>query len=233
MTRYSNRTFSRLFDDGGTTFTNMEFDNCVFDWCGLSLAKVVGRRSTVRNVRLLNCSSVNHCGIGPAIFEDVTVDGLATSFLLLLWCPLFKHVAIKGKIGRVRINQHVDGMDPSAEVQRPFDLARTRFYETVDWALDISAAEFKEFDMHGVPARLVRRDPATQVVVTREKALRPGWREQLSPGNTLWPLVIDMFLQDCEPDIVLVAPKGKPKREFASLVNGLNELRQAGVAEPD
>jgi hypothetical protein len=103
----------------------------------------------------------------------------------------------------------------------------------VDWALDISEALFKEFDMHGVPARLVRRDPATQVIVTREKALQPGWRSKLDPSNTFWPFVIDLFLQDGEPDIVLVAPKGKRKKDYLSLLDGLNDLRQAGVAEPD
>ena len=103
----------------------------------------------------------------------------------------------------------------------------------MDWALDISEAQFTDFSMRGVPAELVRRDPATQVVVTREKALRTGWREQLSPTNTLWPFVIDMFLRDDEPDIVLVAPKGKRKPKLASLIEGLNELRCVGVAEAD
>lgn len=232
MMQYRSQTFRKLFDrDSGALFTDMVFENCTFDWCGLSLTKEVNLRSTVRNIRLASCS-VN-CLVGPAVFEDVTVDGLATSNLLILWCPLFKHVTLKGKIGNIKVNLHVDGMDHSLEMQRPFDLARTQFYETVDWALDISQAQFKEFDLQGVPARLIRRDPATQVVVTREKALRPGWREQLSSSNTLWPFVIDLFLQDGEPDRVLVAPKGKSKRRFTSILEGLNELRQVGVAEPD
>jgi hypothetical protein len=233
MITYESKTFYKLYDDdSGIVIENLVLDACVFDNCTLSHTTNTARRSAVRNVRLKNCVSVN-CDIGPAVFEDVTVDGLETNDLLILWGPLFNHVTLKGKIGKLKVNLAAHFVDRSPETQQPFNLARSRFYETVDWALDISEAHFKEFDMHGVPARLVRRDPATQVVVTREKALLPGWREQLSPSNTLWPLVIDMFLEDGEPDIVLVAPKGKPKRKFTALLEGLNELRRAGVAEPD
>jgi hypothetical protein len=233
MKEYRNQTFRKLFDDGGALFSDMVFENCVFDWCGLSLTKSVDLMSRVRNVRLNNCSIVNQSGIGPAVFEDILVDGLVTNFLLILWSPFFKHVTLEGGIGQIKINQFADGMDHSHQMQQPFDLARWRFYKTVDWALDISGAHFEECDMHGVPAHLVRRDPSTQVVVKREKALRSGWREQLSSSNTRWPFVIDLFLEDGEADIVLVAPKGKPKKEFTSLVKGLAELRQLGVAEPD
>jgi hypothetical protein len=233
MKAYENQTFEKLYDqDSGAVFENLVLGNCVFNNCALSLTKSPELRSTVRNVQLVNCVSVN-CGIRSAVFENVTIDGLQTNDLLILWGPLFKHVTLKGKIGKIKINRIADFWSPHSEMQRPFDLARSRFYETVDWALDISEAHLKEFEMDGVPARLVRRDSATQVVVTREKALRSGWRERLSPSNTYWPFVIDMFVKDGEPDIVLVAPKGKRKREFTQLIEGLNELRQIGVAEPD
>jgi hypothetical protein len=233
MNTYDRQNFLQRFDrDSGALYESIQFINCNFDNCALSLTKSPGLRSIVRNVLVTNCVTSN-CGIGPAVFEDVTVDGLDTNDLLILWSPLFKHVTLRGKVGKIKINTAAHFVDRSAEVQQPFDLARAKFYEEVDWALDISKAEFKEFDMHGVPARLVRRDTATQVVVTRERALQPGWRERLSATNTHWPFVIDMFLQDGEPDIVLVAPKGKRKRDFTRLVDGLAELRQAGVAEPD
>jgi len=233
MTVYSDRTFLQRFDrDSGAVLEGMQFTNCTFDNCALSLTKSPNLRSTVRNVQVVNCVTVN-CGVGPAVFEDVVVDGLDTNDLLILWSPLFKHVTLRGKIGKIKINTAAHFVDRSLEVQRPFDQARVRFYKSVDWALDISEAEFGEFDMHGVPSRLVRRDPATQVVVTRERALQSGWRDRLSAANTHWPFVIDLFLEDGEPDIVLVAPKRKRKRDFTRLLDGLIELRQVGVAEPD
>lgn len=232
MTIHDGKTFRKLFDrDSGAVFEDMTFNKCVFDNCALSLTMSPELRSTVRNVRLKDCMSVN-CGIGPAVFENVVVDGLDTNDLLILWGPLFKHVTLKGKIGEIKINMEAD-TDLRPIIQEPFALARAAFYKDVDWALDISEAYFEEFAMHGVPARLVRRDPTTQVVVTREKAMQREWRSKLAASNTFWPFVIDMFLEDGEPDIVLVAPKGKRKKDFVRLLDGLNDLRQAGVAEPD
>lgn len=233
MTTYDAQHFRKLVDRGsGMVFEDLQFTNCTFDNCALSLTKSLELRATVRNVRVVNCVSLN-CDIGPTVFEEVTVDGLNTNNLLIFWSPVFRRVTLRGKVGQIKINSIAHFVDRSPSVQRPFDLARAKFYEGVDWALDISGAEFKVFDMHGVPARLVRRDPATQVVVTRERAMQPGWRERLSATNTHWPFVIDMFLQDGEPDIVLVAPKAKRKQDFTRLLDGLVELRQAGVAEPD
>ncbi|HVS37286.1 MAG TPA: hypothetical protein VMS17_17120 [Gemmataceae bacterium] len=233
MTTYDGQKFFKLYDrDSGAVFQDVVFNNCVFDNCVLSLTRSPELRSTVRNVQLTNCASVN-CGIKCAIFEEVTVDGLKTNDLLILWAPLFKHVILKGKTGQIKINAVASSVNFSSEMQRPFDVARSRFYETVDWALDISEGQFTLLEMRGVPGRLVRRNPATQVLVTREKALLPGWRERLSPENTYWPMVIGSFLQDGEPDIVLVAPKSKRKGNYALYVEGLNELRRLGVAEPD
>ena len=233
MTIFSSQEFHSLIDRGtGNTFKDFQFESCTFDNCAISLTKDVSKRAVVRNVRMERCTAIN-CDIGPAVFENVTVDGLTTNDLLILWGPLFKHVTLKGKIGQIKINREVHYVDRSAGVQSPFDKARAQFYMGLDWALDIREARFQEFDMHGVPASLVRRDPDTQVVVTRQKALREGWRRKISQSNTYWPFVIDMFLEDEEPDIVLVAPKGKAKKKYAELLHGLNELRKSGVVEPD
>jgi hypothetical protein len=233
MTTFHDQTFWKFFDsDSSAVFEDIVFNNCVFDNCALSSTKSPALRTTVKKVQLVNCVSRN-CDVGPAIVDEATIDGLETNALLLMWGPLFKHVTIRGKIGKIKINLASHFLDRTPEIQGPFNIARSAFYETVDWALDISQAQFKVFEMRGVPARLVRRDPDTQVVVTREKALRSEWRLGLSPSNTHWPFVIDMFLADGEPDIVLVAPKRARKQHFANLVEGLNELRTLGVAEPD
>ena len=88
--------------------------------------------------------------------------------------------------------------------------------------------------MSGVPARLVRRDPESQVIVTREKAARKGWRRKLAPWNTWWPFVIELFLESGDSDEVLVAHRsGRREKTFPRLVAGLEDLRRVGVAEPD
>jgi hypothetical protein len=233
MRAFDNETFVSLYDrDSNAKFSDMAFTHCTFDNCALSLTKSVALRSKVCNVQLFNCYSFNS-DVGPAILEDVLVDGLKTNDLLIFWAPLFKHVSIKGKCGKFKINQVAHYEDRSSDFQRPFDDARRRFYDSSDWALDISEASFVQVEFHSIPARLIRRNPKTQVVVTREKAIRPGWRDHLSERCDYWLPHIGGLLADGDPDIVLAAPCGKTKRDFQRFVDGLNELRDVGVAEPE
>ena len=233
MTEFRAKSFDSLFDrKGDLVLENMFFEDCRFSNCALSLTKDASMRSVVRHIGLKNCSA-NGCGIGPAIFEDVDVSGLATNDLLIIWGALFGRVKLSGAIDKIKINHFAHFSDRAVAIQKPFDDQRIAYYNSIDWALDISEARFKEFDVRGIPARLIRRDPETQVVVTRDRALKSGWLEKLSPSNKLWPFMIKLFLSDCDLDMVLVAPLGAPKKKRDDLIRGLHELRAIGVAEPD
>lgn len=233
MIAYKNQTFRSLFDRGDKlTLENIQFQDCVFENCAISLTKDIKRRSLVKNVSLKNCAS-NGCGIGPAIFEDVDIDGLATNDLLIIWAATFQHVKLSGEIGKIKINPWAHFVDRTEATQKPFTEQREILYRSIDWALDISEARFREFDFAGIPARLIRRDPETQVVVTRKRALSDGWREKISPSNKEWLFVIKLFLSDGVDDTVLVAPLGAQKKRRDELIKGLRELRDLGVAEPD
>ena len=210
----------------------MNFERCEFTNCALSLTTDVNKRSMVRDILVKECSA-NGCTVGPAIFHNVTVETLRTNDLLIVWGALFSHVKLVGEIGKLKLNTYVHHVDRRPEIQKPFDDAREKFYASTDWALDISEARFREFEFRGIPARLVRRDPSSQVVVTRERAMRHGWRERLSASNTLWPFMIQLFLKDGDADMVLVAPLAAAKAKRDVLLAGLRELRELGVAEPD
>jgi len=210
----------------------MQFEGCTFSNCALSLTKDINLRSTVSNVDVNNCA-VSGCNIGPAIFENVQVTGLSTADLLIVWGAIFNRVTLSGPIGKVKLNQYVHPVDRTEPTQGPFDEHRKKFYESIEWALDISGAEFKEFELRGIPAKLIRRDTETQVVVTRERAQKLGWEDELDPSNKLWPFMIKLFLSDGDKDMVLVAPKGAVKKKRDELIRGLQELRALGVAEPE
>lgn len=91
----------------------------------------------------------------------------------------------------------------------------------------------EEVDIRGVPARLIRRDPETQAVVTRERALGGGWRD-LGVSALYWGEYIEYILECGDPDVVLVAPKAMAgKWMYRNLLEGLRLLREAGIAEPD
>jgi len=144
---------------------------------------------------------------------------------------VFDQVVFSGTIGKIKINRHVHHVDQSERVQRPFDEFRRFFYDKSEWAMDISRAKFRLLEITGIPAKLIRRDPTTQMVVTRERALNQEWRSRVSPENKHWPFAIDMFLATGEADCVLVAPLAGPKKQADKLLSELKELRDLGVVE--
>lgn len=230
MRRLEGQEFVQWFDrDSAAIYSDLEFVKCRFESSGISITRNPQLRATVRNVRLIKCVE-RGCGIENAIFEDVSIDGLKTSGLLQTWAAVFKHVTFRGKIGRLMVSPFVAPGIATPAQQRAFDEANARYYTGVDWALDLREAEFEECDLRRVPAHLVRRDPETQVVVTREQAMRGEWRK-LDLSKTYWASALEGFLIEGDPDIVLVA--GKRQKKFRDLVDGLNKLRDAGVAEPD
>lgn len=231
MIEYRNQRFDSLFDRGGAlSISSIACYDCEFTNCALSLTKEIGRRSTVSDVVLKNCT-VSASDIGPALLRRLNIDGLSTDSLLIVWGAVFDQVVFSGRIGKIKINRHVHHVDQSELVQRPFDEFRQQFYAKADWAIDISRAKFRLLEISGIPAHLIRRDPETQMVVTRERALNRDWRSKVSEGNVHWPFAIDMFLATGEADRVLVVPTAGPKKQAEKLMRELQELRVLGVVE--
>jgi len=220
---------------GGWIFSDMEFVDCQFIGCTFStFEKSLFNeqefvRTVAQNLRFVNCT-IDGVHIGPGIVEDTTIDGLKLRKHMQTWGTVFKHVVIKGVVDKLMLTPYVDVLGNFPHVQRYFDRANSEYYEDVDWALDISEASFKDCDIRAIPARLIRRDPSTQVVLTREKAMQGKWRE-LDLSGTFWPTAIELFLESGYKDELLVAPK--KARNFRQLLEGLNKLRDAGVVEPD
>jgi hypothetical protein len=230
MRKFEAQEFVQFYDDSsGAVFSDLEFIKCSFQSSAISITLDPKLRSTVRNVRLIKCEQ-RGCSLWPAIIEDVIVDHFKTNGLFQTWGAVFKHVALRGKIGRIMISPAVAPSVAMPEQQRAFDAANAEYYANIDWALDISKGEFEECELQRIPAHLVRRDPETQVVIKRERAMEGKWRE-LDLSKTHWKTSIEFMLGRGDADVVLVA--GKRNRKFRDLLDGLKKLRDAGVAEPD
>ncbi len=213
------------------SYVDFEFRRCSFQGCGISVTRDPQKRSTFRNIRLIDCD-VRGCAAETAILEDIYVERLKTHNLLACWGAVFKHVTLKGRIGSIMVNPAVATGTAKREEQHAFDEANAAYYASVDWALDISEAEFEvEPDIRNIPARLIRRDADTQVVVTREKALK--YQAALDSLGTYWGRWIGLFLSNpWKPaDVVIAAPTRH--RRYAELLEGITLLREAGIAEPD
>jgi hypothetical protein len=171
-----------------------------------------------------------------AIVEDVLVENFNThGQLLQTWGAVFNRVVLRGKIDRLMLSNTILGDVLADKEHRERDIAQMRkanaeYYRKVEWALDIRAADFEELSVRGVPTHLIRRDPETQVVVIREKALEETWRD-LDLSETLFKTWLGLFLEEDSPSTILVAPKRHPK--FRRYLNDLRMLQKVGVAEPD
>ena len=117
-----------------------------------------------------------------------------------------------------------------AQEEAAFDASAAEFYKTVDWALDISEARFRELDWRlNLPARLVRRDPATQIVVTREKAVEGAWRK--IPLHPTLSISLDRFVGYGHPETIFAAARAASY--YKDQLDGIQRLRAAGIAEPE
>ena len=208
-------------------YTNFEFYDCKFVWSRLSQTRNPNRRSHVKDAKVVNCVQED-CGLDAAILENLVVENLRCATPLTCWATVFKHVQIKGKIGQMVFSRAVLSTFATPKQQAAFDKANEAFYETVDWALDITEAEFEEVRIHSVPPHLIRRDKETQFIITREKALQRKW-EEIDLSGTFWPSYIEVFLAEGTLAEVLVAPKAHPR--FKHLLEGLYKLRDIGLLE--
>lgn len=252
MANYIGQTFVARHPPPGRAHVGHRFERCFFDNCSVYPADTIHRRTTFREIQLVDCR-VWACHVFHAVIDGVVVDGLKTGGgggrtigFSVIGCAL-RHVVLRGQIGSIDISLATEPWHPTKPslMKRLFpkgdpgrrapesdiDGANARFYEDLDWALDISEGSFYSLQLRGVPASLIRRDQATQAIVTRAKARDRAW-ESLDLGDTYWPLVLASFVDyDTADDIVLVAPRRTPR--FKALVEGIKKLRDAGVAEQD
>jgi hypothetical protein len=216
------------FDSGGV-FEGYRFTRCEFDAVDLSNAQRPEVRSTLRNCHMQRCIVRQNCSINTAVVEDCIVDGLETRGPVFVRGAVFKHVVLKGKVGRLILTAPL-GLGPGFGEVSPFVSANAEYYRGVDWALDLTRCEAKELQLSGVPGRLIRRDPTTQILVTRERALAVDW-QSLPLGDSPYAVALERLTKYGGDSRVLIAPHRD--RSFQACILAQKVLRDAGVAEPD
>lgn len=206
------------------TLEDLEFFNCEFVGEGLTTYGSASHRSTARNIRLKDCRLNSFFGNG-VVFDGVVVDGLRTSRMpvILNGCA-FRHVTLAGHLGRFLINRNVTYDDDLRN--EAFHAANAAFYDTVDWALDISNAQAACIEIRGaIPARLIRRNPDDQVAMTRDVALSGEW-QHYDPISS-FTIAVSIFLDSSADENVFVA--ARRSRHFKEEVAFFHRLRDAGL----
>lgn len=217
---------------GAGIYAGYEFDRCSFNCVPFVYPRHPKARAVVRNVRLTNCT-VGEPLLGTIAVEDCIVENLKTPGLFMVYGAVFKRVVLRGRFGGIMFNEYLPGTPEKkgeARTKALFARADEAYYEHVDWALDISEAEFRSCDFRYVPGHLVRRDPATQGLVWRDSLLQHDWMNLVLPASA-WHAGLKMFMESKLPSTVLVAGKRHPK--FKQQLEELKQLRELGIVEPD
>ena len=221
-----------LYDRPSTFISSMDIEDCSFEDCDLSYWQDPDRHSVVRDVTVRNCK-VRSCAIGNAIIENCVLENLKWPGLWTVQGTVFRHVTLTGQFGDLMIVSWFLGgaqVFPSSVIERHESWYRM-FNSQTDWALDISKAKFRGFTVRGLPARLIRRDPGTQLMVTARRLRNTDWKEIDYSGTYADGIIEEMFEYGFE-DAIIVAPNKKPS-EFKRFLEVFEAMRMAGIAEPD
>jgi hypothetical protein len=237
VSNHSGVEFKNLRSKPGAVYEDGVLDRCLFDGGVLSPASETedfdpASRCTVRRVTLTRCK-VRYPLVGPAIFEDVTIDRLDIEReALFVRGAAFKHVTLKGNTGSILLHPSPNQL-PVERIDRACVEANREYYRDVDWALDIREVRARELSVRSVPVDLVRYDPEHQAVVRRTMIHR-RWQEiraELAGCVFAYPLG-DLYRESFCDGAVLCVPLRAKKDRVAELTAVLKRLRQLDIAEP-
>jgi hypothetical protein len=207
-------------------------EGVVAEHCTIALTMLLPKRpgawNRLRDCRATRCRHDNASLAGVAI-ERCDLDGLgrAGPSPCFLFACVFNEVRLRGRLTALKINVEYSMLGDDPAVQAAWNGAIRAFYKDVDWALDISEAQFTSApSLEAVPGHLVRRDPARQVLVRREAL--DGRDIRALPHA----VALEWFLERSPFDSVVLVGSCETARRQKDL-DGLRRLRDMGIADPD
>lgn len=216
----------------GIEIKNQDLIGCVFDNCSIGTQDDLSKISSFKNITMLDCSIFN-CMVGPTIFEDIHIRNLKTGDIAIFDLPLLKHVKIEGKIGKLKINEDGFILDKKLTNKKELFDFKNKFYEAVDWALDISCAKFLDFYCLGVPVDLIKINNENQFIARKDNIVKSGILDNsdFSNENPVVSVMLQFLVDSNENETVLAAPMAKAKKQRDVILSGLLELRNQGILE--
>ncbi|RJQ82057.1 hypothetical protein D5S17_03815 [Pseudonocardiaceae bacterium YIM PH 21723] len=206
--------------ENSKVIADLDFDRCTFEGGVIMQAEPSPDYGVVvRNVSLTKCKG-NSIQLFGVRFEDVTVDTFRHPRMIDLQSCVLKHVVLRGNVGSVRISQMSD--EDARAVLAP---AAAKLYEDVDWALDITEAEFSDAEFWDLPGHLVKRNPETQFLLSRAAAASADTGDLSSYGQ----IVVERAADSVYETSVAAAPVRS--KYFEDYLGDLRKLRELGIAE--
>jgi len=183
-------------------------------------------RCVIRDVSVYRCEHWA-CHAYGALFEDVTVTdirggGKAPSFL---WGCVYSRVTLRGLISGLLFRWQLDPNDVTTS--KRFLASNLALYESIDWALDISAAKFSFLQcLTGVPPKLVRINPEVHFVLSLKAASELVSR---SAAKDIWAICAEELIESGMDSVVIVVG-GSGKKQQAEIQSAL-ALRAEGLLQ--
>lgn len=228
---YVAQLFEHWIDRGGGVYEDLEFENCEFFGCDISLTDDPAFRSIVRRATLRNCTFSGSRSLGQGVFEDILIENFKAPGDLVPCGAAFKHLTLRGRISRLIINNEPFFSYPwQKHAPEAFRRANLEYYESIDWALDIREARFRDSAIR-LPARLIRRDPATQIIVRKSQLLANDWKRcDFKEADWIESGIQHLLDDPNRDDEVIAAPLAHPKDARKMLIV-FDRLRHLGLAE--
>lgn len=224
---YVKRTFDGERFEGSIVLCDARFDHCSFDHCHV-IGVAPDARPVLERIVLANCSISQraYSTVGNVVIRDVEIINLKSRGMTQLWNCVFDRVVLRGRFDAIMI-----GLRWTMPMDAAIAAVVAKEQQSVDWAVDISQAEFRDINFDDIPASLVKRDPETQAVIRRDRLIASGWNPAEAP-NTLATIVMGDLLKSAASDALLIAPK-RDKKYFAQVMESIRQLRAEGIAESD
>lgn len=224
---------------------NISFEKCEFNNIILSFRPddVPVNRTNLKNCIFKDCiidgrtSSQDKIYLENVVFDNIKIP----NDLLRLNGTIFNKVTLKGNFDRILLNsghfgmvyvnknesiEHIDESQLNSLNQYVEDE-----YKNSDWALDISQGEFRECEIHNVPAHLVKRNPETQILIRYEKVKNSNWENNNKIQNSYAKYFCGRVMKT-ENDRVFIAPV-RNKKQFVIEMEAIKILREEGIADLD
>ena len=195
--------------------TGLTFEGCLFSACVLGIpCRSPQDRLVLKQMTLRDCT-LDSLIIGPVVFEDCLLENLKTLDLQWVHGAAFKHCIVRGEAGEALLFEEKEPLEPrDSKSNAPFIAENQRIYESIDWALDISEAQFHELDIRGVPAERIRINDRNQIKVNYQR-LREAYDAGQLEGAP-FSEYIDTCLEDYEDsemNFVLVSHPDSPEHD--------------------
>jgi hypothetical protein len=221
--RIERQKFDNLKSVGsGRVLDGFELVRCEFNGGGLAQYDDPRMSLRVVDARLEGCV-VKRCAAHGVVFEEVNMNNATIRPNLNLEACAFKHVVLSGKIGSMMVTPPNHALP--AQMRAEFEMGILDFYADVDWALDITRAEFTEADLYYLPGHLIRRDEETQFLLHRDRVKGIDTAD-LPPYAGV---AVSRFEASPFDSLVAVAPRRS--KDFEQRLSELSELRRLGVAD--